>query len=261
MTADFSSHMIGFFLIAARILAFFVSAPFFGSTSVPVLIKTFFALVVAYFVYRSPEMKPVTDVPDFWHLSFLFLKEISVGLVLTFIAQMIYLPLRIVGVELGNIGGFGQDAVFKLEDESNFTALQQLFNVIAILLFFAFEGHHLMLNLIVSTFQFIPVGGIVLDGKIVRVCAEFFCRAFTQGVVIVAPIMGCVLICSISFGLLSKSVPEMNLLILDLPLRIFIALFAIVFSLPMMAIVFKKFLNYTMNNMELLTMIMSGQGK
>lgn len=261
MTADFSSHMISFFLIASRILAFFVSAPFFGSTSVPALIKTFFALIVAYFVYHSPEMKPVTEVPDFWHLSFLLVKEIAVGLVLTFIAQMIYLPLRVMGVELGNIGGFGQDAVFKLEEESNFTALQQLFNVIAILLFFAFDGHHLMLNLIVSTFQFIPVGGIVLDGKIVRVCADYFCRAFTQGIIIIAPIMGCILISSISFGLLSKSVPEMNLLILDLPLRIFIALTAIIFSLPMISLVFKKFMHYTMNNLELLTMIMSGQGK
>lgn len=261
MPADFSAHMISFFLVAARILAFFAAAPFFGSTSVPVMIKTFFAILVAYFVYHSPEMKPVTEIPDFMHLSFLLLKEISVGLVLTFIAQMIYMPLRVVGVELGNIGGFGQDAVFKLEDESNFTALQQLFNVIAILLFFAFEGHHLMLNLIVSTFQFVPVGGITFDAKILRVCADYFCRAFTQGIVIVAPIMGCVLLCSISFGLLSKSVPEMNLLVLDLPLRIFIALFAIVFSLPMISVVFKKFLNYTMNNMELLTMIMSGQGK
>lgn len=261
MTADFSSHMISFFLVASRILAFFVSAPFFGSTTCPALIKTFFALIVAYFVYRSPEMKPVTDVPDFWALCVLLIKEIGVGLVLTFISQMLYLPLRIVGVELGNIGGFGQDAVFNLDEESNFTALQQLFNVIAVLLFFAFDGHHLMLNLIVSTFQFIPVGGMVFDGKIVRVCADFFCHAFTQGIVIVAPIMGCVLICSLSFGLLSKSVPEMNLLVLDLPLRIFIALFAIIFSMPMMSLIFEKFMSYTMKNMELLTMLMSGQGK
>lgn len=256
----FNLFVINYLLVVTRLFAFFLFAPIFGSNAIPFLIKLYIVAIVSFLICQSATFAPVQSIPTFYDLSLLLLKEISVGAILTFVASLVYLPLRIVGTEIGNLGGFGQDHVFNVDDKSNFTVLEEFFNIIGILVIFTINGHHVLLKLITDTFNVIPLGKVCFDPKIVKITTIFFCKAFTQGIAITAPVMGAILISSASFGILSKSVPEMNLLVLDLPLRIFIGLGGLVFALPMIIRIFESFMGLMIKHLEGLVLAMSGGG-
>ena len=157
------------------------------------------------------------------------------------------------------MAGFGQGEVINPDDNERFSIVQQFMNIVGILLFFTLDGHHLLVRMIVTTFQWIPLGGVMLQGGILKVAVGYFGKAFGLGITYAAPIMGCVLIGSLCFGILGKSVPQMNLLIIDLPVRIAVGLLGLVFALPMMIALFQKFLTHTGFILEKLIMLMSTQ--
>jgi flagellar biosynthetic protein FliR len=250
-------HLVGWMLVFFRIAAFFETAPFFGSGAAPVLIKAYIAAVVGYFVYRTPAVVPLTHVPNLPALFFLIFKEIVLGLILAFLAELIHLPVRVMGLQVGRSAGMGRAQIFNPEEESRFTVLQQFMYIMGILIFFALDGHHLFLRALVLTFEKIPIGGIFLNGAVVREIVGFFTKAFNQGVAFAAPILACLVITSMCFGILSKTVPQMNLLVLGLPIRILVGLTGVFCALPMIASIFQKFLIQSVHTMERIIRIMS----
>lgn len=252
------TQLSNIFFISVRIAVFFISAPMFGSNAVKTSIRMSIAFMISYLLYKASYVTPVTDLSSMYVISLILIQEVLVGLIFTFVSQFIYFPLRVAGVEIGQAAGFGQGEIINPDDEDQFTILQQFMYIIGILIFFGLDGHHLIVKIIAESFTFIPIGGIILNPKIADVTFRYFSDSFNQGVIFAAPVLGCILISSMSFGILSKSMPQMNLLIIDLPIRIIIGFLGLAFMMPMLAWVFKKFIYKTAMVYEILIKLMSG---
>lgn len=223
------------------------------------MLRVFFAAILAFFVCHLSELTPVLPVENLWNLILMGVAEMTVGIVLAFVADMIYLPFRLVGIQVEHSAGFGQGETINPDDNTTFSIVQQFMNILGILVFFLLDGHHLLIRMIVLTFQWIPLGGVVLKGEMIKVLVGYFGKVFALGIGYAAPIMGCVMIGSLCFGILGKSVPQMNLLIIDLPVRIAVGLIGLVICLPMLIALFQKFLTYTGFTLEKLILLMSVQ--
>lgn len=250
-------HVISLLLVLIRIGSFFLLSPFFGSNNVSHPLKMHIAILISFCIYMTPNVTPVAEIPGLLYLSILCVKEMTIGIILTFTSFLILLPFKIMGVQLGRIGGFGRAMILNVESESQFTVLSEFLFLVGTLLFFALNGHHFLLKMIAKTFELIPLGTLFLNEKILQVIIIYFTKSFNLGISFAAPILACILINSICFGLLSKSMPQMHLLIIDLPLRVAVGLVGIVFALPIVSAIFKKFMFISFQTMEKLIYIMS----
>ncbi|EKD27048.1 MAG: hypothetical protein ACD_79C00911G0007 [uncultured bacterium] len=255
--SELNLHIISWILVSTRIGAFFINAPIFGSAAIPPNLKGYFTAILAYFIYQSPQVHMLEQMPQMWDLMMLLIKETTVGVVIAMLTHLIYVPMQIVGEQIGQSSGLGQAQIFNPDEEYDFTVLEQIIYTVAILIFLGLNGHHLILNAFIKSYDYIPLGEIALSGYVLKVFIAYFTKTFYLGIAFAAPILGCLLIVSIGMGLLSKSVPQMNLLIIDLPLRVLIAFLGILFALPIMIMLFKKLIFNTMPYVEKIIFAMS----
>lgn len=251
-------HIVSWMLVTVRVGTFFYMAPFFGSGSIPVMIKAYTTAILSYIIYKTPEVAQIAEIPNLIILSFYFLKEIAIGIILTTVADFIYLPMQVIGTQVGRSAGIGSAEIFNPDEETQFAVVEQFLYIIAVFLFLLVNGHHLLIKILMYTFQYIPIGEVHLSEKIISITTEFFSDAFSKGVAMATPFIGCILINSLCFGILGKAIPQMNLLVIDLPVRVFVALSGLAFAYPMIAVIYKKFIYYSINNMEKLVYVMSG---
>ncbi|MBN2143644.1 MAG: flagellar biosynthetic protein FliR [Candidatus Aureabacteria bacterium] len=252
-------HMLGWIFVVVRISFFMLESPFFGSSVMPFTLKVFFSAILAYFIYRSPSVTALTQIPDTWTTILMFLNEALIGLILTYFSQLIYIPMRVMGMQLEQATGFQSGEMINPDDdEDSSTVLQQFLYIFGVLVFFSLNGHHLVIKVMTATFDCIPIGGLILKGALIKVIINYFSSAFNQGVSLAAPMMGCILINSMAFGILAKSVPQMNLLIMDLPLRVIVGILGLLISMRVIVAVFERFIMYTGKNYEYLVYLMSG---
>ena len=260
MNIDYNAlniHALNWMLIMTRISFFFFAAPFFGSQAINKTVKSFIIAMLAYFIYTSGMVTPILEIPTMGILFILMAKEMVIGVVLTSLAFMVYQPVRIIGVQVGRSAGLGRARMFNPEENTQFTVVQQMLYIVGILIFLGLNGHHIILRVIAISFKYIPIGNVYLNGKIVEIIINFFSKGFSLGLQCAAPIMSAILISSLCFGILGKTVPQMNLLILGLPIRVFIAMMGLFFALPIIGVVYQKFIVQSERSLMELVYIMS----
>ena len=100
----------------------------------------------------------------------------------------------------------------------------QFFNVLAVLLFFLFDAHHIMIKTMINSFELMPTMKLSLSGPIASQIVSVFANTFLISFKLAVPIMGILFLVSISLGLLAKTAPQMNIFLLGLPFKIFVSI-------------------------------------
>jgi len=113
------------------------------------------------------------------------------------------------------------------------TIFNDLLQMMAILLLFQLNLHHLLLKTVVESFITLPVGSFTLQsatvGRLVLVAGQLFIVA----VKLAAPVMVVLLLTQVGFGVIAKFAPRINILITSFPLTIGVGLFFLMLSVPL----------------------------
>lgn len=222
-----------FLLIVARIASFFVTLPITSARGVPNVIKVFFALVVSYLIFLSRDFsKLAVDSSSSLRLFLLVGGEVFTGLVLGFVVLLFFAVFRMAG-ELADIKiGLSMAGIFDPQFGSSVTLLSQFYYLLAIIVYFALNGHHHLFLAISHSFALVPLGESVFSDVTVRLLFESFYYIWVMAFQIAAPVVAAILITDISLGLISKTVPQLEVFMIGLPLKFFLGLFVIYLTLP-----------------------------
>jgi flagellar biosynthetic protein FliR len=110
--------------------------------------------------------------------------------------------------------------------------LAQAFNLMAMLIFLAIDAHHWFFRAMVDSFAIIPPFQFVLSASFVGYLMQTAGTMFVIALKIGAPVIVVLILTSVSFGLMARTVPQMNIFIVAMPLKIIVGLLFVVFSLP-----------------------------
>jgi flagellar biosynthetic protein FliR/FlhB len=150
-----------------------------------------------------------------------------------FLGYVTYTALHIVQVAGSLIDvqmGLSMSRVYDEQNGLQSTLMQNLFFWITILLFFSTNGHHLLINGLVKSFETIPVGSMPIIDNIqylITVFVEYFSIAFQ----IALPVIITLIMSDLILGLISRSVPQLNVMIMGMPLKMLVGLALIFVSL------------------------------
>lgn len=246
-----------FLLVLVRILAFFVMMPLFSYRTVPLPFKIGFGFFLALIVVSSIKSVQI-PLDDIYVL--LLLKEIVIGLFTGFVAYLILAAIQIAGGFIDFQMGFAIANVIDPQTGSQSPLSGQYFYMISLLFLLSVDAHHLLIDGIYYSYQLIPAERFISLGN--QSFADFTIHAFSQMFLIAfqmsIPIVGCLFLVDIALGMIARTVPQMNIFVVGLPIKILVSFIAISFFLTLYIGLAKRLFEYMFRTLHEFMQLLGG---
>ncbi len=223
-----------FMLIATRLSAMLLVAPVFSSRMIPVRVKAGLIILTSYITLPIVAAEGGRVPQDLIPFAMLAVKEAIIGLAFGLVAQFMFAAFQTAGAFIDVTAGFAISQTFDPNSNTSISILGRWYNLLAIASFLALGGHQLLVGGVVRSFTLAPP---LADPNIDAVVVGVLARADDILLIVVqigAPIIGALLITDVTLGIMSRSVPQMNVFIVGLPLKIIVALAGSAILLPAM---------------------------
>ncbi len=250
-----------FLLIFCRITSFFVAAPVFSSRNVPNVFKIGMAFFVSLVVFSSQgtSVKVAGDLT----IVLLILQEVLVGLLLGYLAYLMLMAIQIAGSFLDLQIGFSIANVIDPMTGSSAPLLGNFKYMIALLLFLSMNGHHYLLDAIISSYRWVPLQADLytpitngsLSGFVIQSVGQAFMLAFQMS----APIVTALFLTDIGLAFLARTAPQYNVFVIGVPLKIIIGLLLLVILMPTLAALFQSLFGILFESMRNLLSVLGNQ--
>jgi len=245
-----------FLLVFTRITTAFVIFPVFNSTTIPTQTKIGAGLVLSLLAFPLLKSTSVMAPADISHLLLNLSTEVLVGLILGFLASLVFAGVELAGQLISMQMGFGIVNVYDPQTSRQVPIVGQFYSYIAMMIFLAIDGHHFLLEGLFKSFKTIPVSSASLKSGIVEINMSMMSSIFVSAIKIGIPVIVTLLLTSIALGLVARAVPQMNVFFVGMPLKIGMGLLALSFSLPLFAYVFRNiFIQFQTEFLKLLRIL------
>ena len=145
-------EIVTFLLVMGRASGLMVSAPFWGSKMAPGLVRVVVTVGISAAVYPLVSNTPrLTTVPSGLVLLLALAGEVLVGLLLGWIAQFLFVGMRLAGQVVEIKTGIGLAQLIDPQEGGQSTFFSLLFDLLAVLVFLSVNGHHLLIRALVSS--------------------------------------------------------------------------------------------------------------
>ncbi len=220
-----------FLLILMRVSAMLFVAPVFGGSTVPTQTKILFSMLLALILLPIVKL-PLQALPlDTLGLAWLGINELLVGLVMGVSLVFIFAAIQYAGQVIDFQMGFAIVNLIDPTQDVQIPIMGFFHFLIAILIFLAMNAHYMIINALVDSFATVPLMTAGFSGLVVGATAKAFGDLFVVAMRIAAPAIAVIMLYNASLGIIAKTVPQINLLIVGFPVRI--ALGMIVVGLSM----------------------------
>lgn len=251
----FSEYQI-FLLVFIRMTGVFIITPIFSRTNIPTIFKISLALIISIITFSTISEKGVI-IDTSMHLIILIFKELSIGLIIGFISYLFFISLFIAGQIIDTQIGFGMVNVFDPQHNAQIPITGNFYYTLALLIFLTVDGHHWFLQAIIKSYSILPVGNINFNNDILNQIIIIFSEIFNIGFKVSSPILATVFLTNVLLGILARTMPQMNVFVVGMPLKIIVGILTVFITLPIFLIalqhIFSDMSGEIFNFLQLLT--------
>ena len=223
-------EVIRFAVVLMRVAGIMAFAPLFNSRSIPMQSKVIIALVSTMALVPS---MPMEMIPDDLGLTSLFacaLSQVVFGMTLGLAASFIFAGLQFAGQIISFQLGFALINLIDPTSEVEMPVFSFMQDYIGLILFLMLGGHHWFFMAVSDSFTYLPVMGIALKGGIVQEVIRLSGHILVAGVQIAGPIIAVTVIADIVLGIIGRAAPQINILIVGMPLKTLVGFSCLSFS-------------------------------
>ncbi len=213
----------GFFWVFLRVSILFFLLPLFGAAGIPALWKIGLSAVI------SMVMMPAVPVPSFLpqtapDVAAGIVSEAMLGLSLGFGARVLIASVQLAGQFMGFQMGFTMARAIDPQDGAESTSLSQFLYVFMILLFLIMDGHHLFIAALAKSFHLVPPCMFSPKPPVAELLVRTGGQMFLIALKISAPILIALFLTNLCLGIVARTVPQTNILMIGFPLNISVGL-------------------------------------
>jgi len=243
-------NVVGFLLLFFRFAGLFIMVPVFSHMSIPMTIKTAIAFVftVLFFSVMPPLEMEVTTINVVLAILSEFLLGFTVGLIL----QLVMNIMTFAGIQISFIMGFSMASVIDPQSGISMPIISNILALLALMIFLALDGHHVVLLFVNDSLQEVALGGFILNEEIFNYMLKATTNMFMVGFMIAFPIIALSLLADIIFGMLMKTMPQFNLLVIGFPIKIMVAFVVIIATLATFIGIFSREMFEALNSLPIL---------
>lgn len=227
--------------IGLRVAGLMTFVPFLGSTSTPARAKAAFTIVLTALLYPICPVPEMILSPMGWVK--LVLGELMLGMVLGLCLQFVLEAAEMAGQVAGFQFGFSLVNVIDPQTNVDTPVLSIFYQLFALFLFLQLNVHHWVLRGMAQSFEYVPVGSVVITAGVMREFLHYAGGMWLVGVQIATPVLLATLVLDVTVGFLSKASPQMPAILLSIPLKSMIGYAVLAISLSLWPRLFEK--NFT----------------
>ncbi|NLU09630.1 MAG: flagellar type III secretion system protein FliR [Tepidanaerobacter acetatoxydans] len=243
MNVNYEIALIKYLLILFRCLGFLILTPVFGRREIPLQIKIGLAALLSFIVYPIiPELKLNSNL---WIVAAGILRELMAGITMGYAAFLLFSSLYLAGGIIDLEMGFGMVNVLDPQSNTQVPLMGNYYYILTILLFLTVNGHHMLISTIIKSYDLLPLGEPVYRKGLLNVIMISFKDMFILGVQIALPITAIIFLTDLSLGIIARTVPQMNVFIVGLPLKIAIGMIGMIIVFPMYLVILDYIYNGT----------------
>lgn len=221
-----------FLLVLVRMAGLFLMSPVFGRQNVPAYLKLGLSLFLTYLVFSNRFLTNEMELWSFFEFGILVFREVLVGFVMGFLTTLVFSAILTAGQLIDTQIGFGIVNVIDPQSSIQVPMMGNFMNILALLVFFVLDGHHTLVKLIFGSYDLIPLGKATITQESTALVVKLFANSFVLALKIALPIVAITFLSEVAFGILVRTVPQMNIFIIGIPIKIFIGLIAILLFIP-----------------------------
>lgn len=212
-----------------RILTFFSCINVIFPSGTPKVFKVMFSIFISFII--SPFIQADIAVHSLSQLIIYALMETLTGLVFGFITNMCFNSLKIAGSLIDQQLGLSMANIYDPNTNTQNTLIETILYWLGVMIFFSMNGHHQLIAGIQNSFNLVKVGQLILSGNFDYVI-NVFVQCFIIGIKIAVPMILSLLIAELLIGFISKSVPQLNVMVVSMPLKLLMGIIFIMIALP-----------------------------
>lgn len=242
------ANIILFMAIFTRISGLMASAPLFSTYPIPMQVKIWLSAAIAFILFPIVQANSSFVTPNSVPaLTLILFKEFLIGYAMGFCANILF-----VGIELGVNTftvqmGLSADQALNPASGGNSPVLTQAYTYLASMLFVGLGAHRWLFSAIYTSFKDMPIGyTLTFSPGLIEQIVIITSQIFSVALGIAIPIFGILFITDVLLGFTSKMMPQMNIFMVSLPLKIYLGLMlSLMFMRPMaehMAVLIEQFL-------------------
>jgi len=224
----------------------FVISPIFGRRNIPSYFKIGFAFMISLILVNIVEIPNPDYYDNIYSYVFLAIKEFLVGLSLGFISYTMFSAIYLAGQLIDMQIGFGMVNVLDPISNIQVPITSNFYFILGMLVFLAINGQHVLIKALFDSYNYVQLGSVTINDRLLEDFIRIFGGMFIAGFKIAAPITAAVLISDVTLGILSKTVPQLNVFVVGLPFKIILGIVVMVISIP----AFIMLLEALFNNMN-----------
>ncbi|MBH0229287.1 flagellar type III secretion system protein FliR [Halobacillus yeomjeoni] len=251
------ANIPAFLLIMTRILAFFATLPIFSYRNVPTKHKVGFSFFLALLMYYTV---PIPDVFIDGEYFLLLFKEAAVGIAVGLLAYIVLAAIQIAGGFIDFQMGFAIANVIDPQTGAQSPLIGQFLYIITLLFILAVNGHHLIIDGVFYSYEFIALDKFLpwQDESWILYIIQSFNQMFIIAFLMAVPIVGCLFLVDIALGIVARTVPQLNVFVVGLPLKIFVALAVLVIAMTFYIMLIKNLFETMLTTMRGLMQLFGG---
>lgn len=246
----------GVLLIFLRVAAIVFSAPVLDSETVPVVFKA--ALAFAVSILLLPVVDTVVTVTNLSLTVFVMgvLSEIIIGVTIGLSVKLVFAGIQMAGQIAGYQMGFAVANVMDPSTMAQIPILAQIYNLTAMLVFLSINAHHMFFSALVESYRILPPLSIVLSARLVEMMMQLAGNMFVVAIKVGSPLIAVLLVTTIALGLVARTVPQMHIFVVAMPLKIVLGLVFMMITAPFLtAYLIDMFSSYRFNLFKLIQLM------
>lgn len=217
-----------------RIAALMLSEPLLGHRAIPLRARLAMSLLLAVVLAPVVAPSPAVGLASAEGLA-IAVQQILIGLAMGFSMRLLLAAVEMAGSIAGLSMGLGFAVFYDPQNSAQVPVVGQFTGLIAILVFFAINGHLMVLAALAESFRILPIGSQPLAATGFMRLALAGGQVFALGVLLALPVLAALLIVNVALGVMSRAAPQLNLFAVGFPLTLLAGFAVLLLALPYLA--------------------------
>ncbi len=230
-TAAELTGLIGaYFWPYVRVMAVVMTSPVFGARSVPSRIKVIISLALTMIIVPILPPVPVVEAMSLDSI-FITAQQVLIGVALGFTTQLVFSAVITGGQIIAMQMGLGFSLMVDPQNGQQAPVLSQFYVVFVLLVYVSLNGHLLLIHTLTDSFTTLPISLQTLSLNSIWQIVTWGSEIFRGAISIAIPAIASLLVVNLSFGVMTRSAPQLNIFAIGFPLTMMLGFAVIYFSL------------------------------
>jgi len=217
-----TQHLTSFLLVLTRLSTLLMAMPAVGGT-VPMRIRALLAIGLTALILPSilaPLAAEALPAPTHLiDLAIAVAREALIGMLIGTVVQLLMTGVQAAGEIITSTGGMQLGDAIDPTTRASMPTLARLLGLMVTAVMVAMGGHRWMLQGLLDSFIEMPPGQVVLHGGMMETILHVLSRGFAAGVRVAAPVVTALLLTNLITGLVSRTLPQINVLAIGLSIN------------------------------------------